>query len=243
MLERHKRTRIGVLSLVFAVGLGTAAAAESGALSVPAQTGTTQTSTTPTSTTQTSGADNAPARPARSREIGPTQGARLKVLRRARHDSDVLPAHASDRILRDPTAGLNPALSRHAVTTTSGEQYYLVPGTGAVCLYDQAAGGGCVSDADANAGRLLGADLCAPNLRSGDVRVYGLVPDGVTSVHVNLADGTHADAPVIDNVFAETMPLSPALLPKTVTWQDPMNGQHTQDVPLPPDATASPGCG
>jgi len=183
-----------------------------------------------------------PAGPANSMPAALMQ--RFSTLRRAQRADDVLPAAAGERLKRDAYSGENPALARHAQTTSRGRQYFLVPGNGVLCLYDQNPDGGsatqgCVSTPEAAGGHLVGVDLCGPNMTSNELGVYGVVPDGVVDVSVKRSNGSVVRVPVRGNVYAATLRASARALPTSVSWSA-ADGRHLRPVPLPPGG--APGC-
>ena len=100
-------------------------------------------------------------------------------------------------------SGANLALARRAVGFTSGEAW-VVPGKGAVCLVAESTtgpngGAACGEDSQVTLGRLMqiAHSATAPGMQF----VSGLVPDGVGSVSVHLADGTVDVLPVHENVY------------------------------------------
>jgi len=212
------------------VGAGTAALAASGALDVDVATTTTDTAA------NTSAGPAPPAVATLPADLTKSIG----VLARPRTPQDALPPQAHERITSHAELGENVESARHALTTSSGEQYFVVPANGSACLYDQNGGGACLPNADAESGRLVGVDLCAPHLAAGSVRVYGLVPDGVESVALSVAGGRAYSTAVSNNVYAATFEARSGSLPTVVSWQAG-DGAHSERVPLPPDASA--GCG
>jgi len=140
-------------------------------------------------------------------EAGPTpdQTASLAILRRPRVASDTLPASDSSLLTGTPAAanGANVALSRRA-EGFGASGAWLIPGDGMICfIYDNppvGAGGGCGSDASFSSGQqvmISGGGTNVPGLTS----VVGVVPDGVTTVTVNVVGaGSHA-VPVHENVY------------------------------------------
>jgi len=94
----------------------------------------------------------------------------------------------------------------------------IVPGGGSVCLVDRFdMSGTCQSLSDALVGNTVTWAACLPGLEPGQVRVTGLVPDGVIDVTLHLSDGTQEVARATDNFYDFVTPSSSAL-PVRVTF-------------------------
>jgi hypothetical protein len=124
--------------------------------------------------------------------------------------SDVTAAQVGDT-LAVKAHGMNVALARRASTAVGA--VWVTPGDGETCILvgDAASASGttppdagvvgCLSDADAAAGKLV-ASLARIDRGSADGIVAGLVPDGVASVEFHFADGSTRVSDVHDNVYA-----------------------------------------
>jgi hypothetical protein len=122
------------------------------------------------------------------------------AFRRARKDTDALPALTRKMIAAQPEFGENPALSRRVVTAR-GRNRFLVPGDGVVGMYDEA-GGGSVSDAAAAAdGQTVGTEMCVAGLKDGQMAVTGLLPDGAGAPALVLRNGRRLPLPVTDGIY------------------------------------------
>lgn len=123
------------------------------------------------------------------------------ILRRDQNGEDAIPAAAS--VMFSGASGANEHLARRAKGFSEGEAW-VVPGRGSVCLiadWPAAHNGGatCASDEPAIDGRLVSE---SSNRHSpGAVFVAGLVPDGISRVTVNLANGGSQAADVHENVY------------------------------------------
>jgi hypothetical protein len=103
--------------------------------------------------------------------------------------------------------GADPALARAIDTPVSDHPAWLIPGRGLVCLWvpDPVDGGGigCVTPEQAGRGdlvlSLVGTDRYGNE--TGRETVYGLVPDGITTVTATSGEG-HVTAAVNENVYA-----------------------------------------
>jgi hypothetical protein len=130
-------------------------------------------------------------------------------------------------------AGANPELARSVPAPRSAlstGRIWVVPGDDAICLrvLDPSDGDGwvCATAADADSGQLIGALRSSPD-DTGPAFVHGLVPDGVDEVTVTGPDGSTTTLPVTDNVYATTLPATPA----TVTFTLSDGQEVLVDVP------------
>jgi hypothetical protein len=142
------------------------------------------------------------------------QIAALSILGRAQDDTDAVPAQIASSLTHGSFTGLygaNVALARRAHGIPSGAAW-VIPGTGAVCLI-------AASSTDANGAPvpgLPGGSGCEPNasattgqmyVESGSVKapgedfVSGVVPNGVSSVTVDLIGGNSQIVDVHENVY------------------------------------------
>jgi hypothetical protein len=156
------------------------------------------------------------------------QLATLGVLRRAAEAADTPPdavrAHVGNGAA--PDLGANPALARHALTTALGEQLYVVPARGWVCLESTAGAGTCTPTDRIAEGYAVGLERIPSGYRLG-----GLVPDGVARVEVRGADGARAAAEVASNAWSADV----AFVPSSVAWTGGA-GEEVVTVVPPPDA-------
>jgi hypothetical protein len=126
------------------------------------------------------------------------QAAAFAILRRPATASDALPASIlPEQFVR--IYGANAALARRVQGLPQGVEAWLVPGNGSLCLV---ANGGVSCGPDAT---LIKYGLAVESgSGSGPQSVTGVVPDGVTSVTITLANGSQQDATVVDNGYAAT---------------------------------------
>lgn len=160
---------------------------------------------------------------------------RFAALRRGRRQGDGLPS--ASRV--DGKHGENPALSRR-VAQIGGQDEYLVPGNGVLCLYDARGGGTCADNDTASRGELVEADMCARDAPHGTVRLLGVLPDGVSTATIVRADGSKQAVNLGGNGLAVDAPVTP--LPVSLTWTGPDGNQHSEKLPVPADAANNP-CG
>jgi hypothetical protein len=130
--------------------------------------------------------------------VPPGQAAAFAILRRPATTTDALPAS----MLPEPFVriyGANPALARRVQGLPKDVQAWLVPGNGSLCVV---ADGGASCGPDA---ALIKYGLAVESgSGTGPQSIAGVVPDGVSSVTITLADGRAQDATVVDNGYAAT---------------------------------------
>jgi hypothetical protein len=139
------------------------------------------------------------------------QVALLGVLRRGAEPSDALSGSARTHVAAGatPDLGANASLARRALTTSLGEELYVVPARGWVCLTSSTATGVCSPTDRIAEGYAVGLE----QIPSG-FRLSGLVPDGVASVEVRGAGGATATSEVSDNAWRADV----GFLPTAVAW-------------------------
>lgn len=135
----------------------------------------------------------------------------------------------STAAVRDPQLqaafGLTTSGAR-TVASSSGDAVIVTPGSNGLCVSVGGAGT-CNTVEAAQAGQLIGVQLCAPDLPAGQMRVFGAQPDGVTSVTLDAAVPTTID--VANNVYSATVDTSAT----TVTGQRDGHSTATA-IPIPP---------
>lgn len=126
----------------------------------------------------------------------------VAVLSRPAEPGDAMPATAAARLRRMHMLGMNPDLSRLG-RSQDGIDFYIVPGTGAVCLATVS------SDAPEGAGGTCGeidavarGEVVMGGLAPDGVRISGIAPNRAESVTVVLANGREVAADVVGNVYS-----------------------------------------
>ena len=146
--------------------------------------------------------------------IAPEQAAALGILSRAQTPTDAIPQSGVAPLVDGSFVdryGANVALARRADGLTAGAAW-VVPGTGAVCLLSASSlnadgspiagmpgGGVCTTTASVTAGTTY--VVSGSRNDPGVEFLAGIVPDGVGSVTVSLADGTTVGIVVHENVY------------------------------------------
>jgi hypothetical protein len=145
--------------------------------------------------------------------VGQQPAVGLSALERARTADDVLPAEIASSLAgpQGPSGlALETDRSRKGVAKPDGRAVYLVPsnqGACAVHLSDVAVAGLSCNDQDKLGGAVgpsyTYSDCKMADGRSdcGPIALYGVAPDGVTKVVVELGDGGTASESVTDNVY------------------------------------------
>jgi hypothetical protein len=151
------------------------------------------------------------------------QLAALGILGRAAQPDDALPEAARAHLARGatPDLGANPALARHALTTSLGEGLYVVPGRGWVCLASSTGAATCTPTDRIAAGYAV----MLQEIPSG-WRLSGLLPDGVARVEVRGAAGETATATASGNAWRADVAFAPA----RVAWT--ADGAAETSVPV-----------
>lgn len=135
---------------------------------------------------------------------------------------------ADARQLTPPSAG---TLARTAGDATPGvpdATVWVAPREdGSQCLLaylheEESLGGACIWPQDALAGRFV----MTQSVTGQDASLYGLMPDGVDSVTVELADGSTAELPVVDNTYMAQFDQPTA----SITWIDGDGVEQTEPI-------------
>lgn len=129
----------------------------------------------------------------------------LEVLRRGRVAGDALPPEYAGRMNEKASFGMNPGLSRRAIGNLT-HSVYVIPARGHVCasLTDgQGATVICPPLQDLIEGNVGAATVA---LETGDVAVYGVVPDGVGSISVLTGSSSSIDVPTEENAYYTVVP-------------------------------------
>jgi hypothetical protein len=157
------------------------------------------------------------------------QLATLGVLRRAAQAGDAVPERVRTHVAEalGPDVGANADLARRALRTASGEDVYVIPGRGWVCLASSAGPAGCTPTDQVAAGYAVSLQ----RLVSGAVRIGGLVPDGVARVTVRGTAGETASAEVSGNAWRAELGFTPA----DVSWARAGAAEVSVPVYVPAD--------
>jgi hypothetical protein len=140
---------------------------------------------------------------------------RFSVLDRAAQPSDELPRAVLMTIQGGLAQryGAAPELSRRA--DVGGVALYLVPGRGHLCLFTETGVGGCNPAGDAVDGRLFTLEQGDP-VPPGKTRLFGALPDNVSTVRLDFVNGDVVEAPVRGNVWMVVADSEPT----HVSWVD-----------------------
>lgn len=100
----------------------------------------------------------------------------------------------------DQGFGINPSLAKEVSYSSTTPDVWVIPGSQGVCIHvmTKVESGGCTSIKNALAGNL--------QIEVGGKTLYGLAPDGNTTVAVHDASGNTEEVPVRQNVYAVANP-------------------------------------
>jgi hypothetical protein len=132
--------------------------------------------------------------------------------------TDDMPGAIAERLDRRPLFGMNPSLSRLVVGNASNS-LYLIPANDHVCAALTVGDGANYSCRTIStiAGGQAGAATVL--LETGDIGVYGMVPDGVASVALNIGVSDTAAVAVADNAYYAVVQAGTAL--RTIAYSGP----------------------
>lgn len=150
--------------------------------------------------------------------IEPAAKEAMTVLERGRSAADALPSDVADRIDERAEFGMNPDLSRRSIGTISNS-VYVIPARGHVCAamtVGQGVNATCATTEQVSDGAVGAATVV---LTTGDIGVYGIVPDGVESISVRTGGSDSTGIEVKDNAYYAVVPAGTLL--RTVTYAGP----------------------
>lgn len=142
----------------------------------------------------------------------------VEALREPRVAGDALPAGVAARAERRANFGLNPALSRRVVGNTTNS-LYVIPARGYICAaltVGEGANYTCPSTQQVESGQAGPATVI---LTTGDIGIYGIVPDGVESVFVHTGTSRSTALRTQDNAYYTVLPAKTPL--KSVSYDGP----------------------
>jgi hypothetical protein len=158
------------------------------------------------------------------------------VLRRTRTSADVLdPARVPG--LLDGAKGIATGQSRLGCSDSAGDEVFLLPGDGILCVVDSIPGDG-VSAACADTSEGVQGHAGTENrLNDGSQAVSGVVPDGVEAVTAVLAGGGSKSLPVEGNTYFGILEQAPS----AITWTSAAG--QAGSAAFPAASTPAPGAG
>jgi hypothetical protein len=152
------------------------------------------------------------------REVEPEAKEAMAVFERSRGSADALRDYLATKMDAHADFGMNPALSRVSVGNATSS-LYVIPARGHVCAtltVGEGADVTCPSTEDIAAGRAAPATVV---LGTGDIAVYGLVPDGVGSVSVQTGKADSTTVETQGNGYYTVIPAGTPL--RTVRYTGP----------------------
>lgn len=150
----------------------------------------------------------------------------ISTLERARKGIDALPGELRDELNDRAMFGMNPDLSRLSIGNATSS-VYLVPARGHVCAALTAAEG--VGTICPSTGEIESGDAGPSTvvLARRDIAIYGVVPDGVTSVSVQTGSADSTRIAVSGNAYYTVIPAGTPL--RTVSYAGP-DGQSEFEI-------------
>jgi hypothetical protein len=154
-------------------------------------------------------------------EIEPEATEAMAVLERSRGSADALRDDLATKMDAHADFGMNPALSRVSIGNATSS-LYVIPARGHVCAtltVGDGANVSCPRTGDIAAGRAAPATVV---VETGDIAVYGIVPDGVDSVSVQTGRSESATVETEGNGYYTVIPAGTPL--RTVRYTGPSGG-------------------
>jgi hypothetical protein len=151
-------------------------------------------------------------------EIEPEAREAMAVLDRDRGEGDALPADLARKIDVHADFGMNPGLSRLSIGNLS-HSVYVVPAAGHVCVVltlGEGANLSCPTTEAIAAGQAAAATVV---VETGDMAIYGLVPNGVGSVAVRTGTSESTDVEASNNSYYTVVPAGTPL--RTIGYTGP----------------------
>jgi hypothetical protein len=153
--------------------------------------------------------------------VGETVAASVGALRRPRTADDALPPNVAKYVEWAPLRGANGRLARKALSK-EGQDLYLLPGNGVVCLLVTGSGGGAAGPSCRTPAQLRSESggpgalgLHCPGGSATELpacegtRLFGVAPDGVDRVTVPIESGGSVSVPVVNNAYLIDTPGRP----------------------------------
>jgi hypothetical protein len=151
-------------------------------------------------------------------EIEPEARKAMAVLDRHRGEGDALPTDLAGKINAHPDFGMNPSLSRLSIGNLS-HSVFVIPADDHVCAVLTLGDGGnlsCPTTEAIAAGQAAAATVV---VETGDIAIYGLVPNGVDSVAVRTGTSESTDVEAANNSYYTVVPAGTPL--RTVGYTGP----------------------
>jgi hypothetical protein len=142
--------------------------------------------------------------------------------------ADALPGSASALSLSLGGQGVDEPVPAHEVARGLAEPLTVAEVGVDACVGVQGLAT-CGSPTEILAGRVVAAELCSP-AEPGEVRVLGMVPDGVAEVQIETQAGSSVAVPVTGNVYEASL----QEVPETIVWSEAGGGSSTYPAPVPP---------
>lgn len=151
-------------------------------------------------------------------EIEPAAQEAMSVFERSRGEVDALSPYLGEKMDVQADFGMNPALSRVSIGNATSS-LYVIPARGHVCAaltVGEGANVSCPPTADIADGRAAPATVIG---ETGDIAIYGIVPDGVEAVSVQTGTTESTAVPTEGNGYYTVVPAGTPL--RTVSYAGP----------------------
>ena len=138
-------------------------------------------------------------------EIEPAALEAMAVFERGRVAADALRDDLASKMDANADFGMNPGLSRVSIGNATSS-LYVIPAGGHVCAaltVGEGASMSCPSTDDIAAGRVAPVTV---TLETGDIAIYGIVPDGVESLSVRTGVAASTEVEVEGNGYYTVVP-------------------------------------
>ena len=154
------------------------------------------------------------------------------VFGRAQQTSDIPPSDIIDHALK--SEGANPQLARLA-GDFSGQQVYLVPDKGGVCLASSdLLAQGCFAASDVAAGQAGETIACYPFMAGNQQEQFGILP-GASDLAATYSDGSVRPVQLSGEVFVLNAVPSTSPYPVKISWVDATGQRQTEPTSISPN--------
>jgi hypothetical protein len=178
-------------------------------------------------------AKNAAARKPAAVRVAPALAKSLRVLRDASRAAEPIPARWRNQIAASGNAAVDLNNARRIELAPGKGTHWVAAGTQAVCLLNQSGDGAtysCATPQELQAGMSISTDSgTGLGLGENQVRVNGLLPDGISNARLTMADGSSQPVTVVDNVYAVVVTDE---RPVRLEWADARGTAQSVRVPM-----------
>lgn len=151
-------------------------------------------------------------------------------------------ARAGEKTALFDTYGVDPQTSQPGFVTPSGKQLYFTKNARVACVTDVDGSGHCAPGDRLQEGLGFGGELCRDDLAADEVRITGVVSEGVSRVTLRTADGSTRTADAQTNTVAFEVERSAVGESVQLSWSMGDRRAHAVTMPQPP-VVATARCG